>query len=137
MAPVEFPSSAWLSALQHKLNMDDHYGSVAKSWEGDLFFDIQSDSRLAQSVGMYLELWHGACKSVAYGPLPDPPRPPRFVLASSYTNFAAVLLGEINPMTAMMTSRLRVIGDLGYMMRHVPTVLDFVRCAREITTDVL
>jgi putative sterol carrier protein len=122
--------------LQQKLNADDHYASVAKNWEGDLFFDIQSDSRLAQSVGMYLELWHGACKRVAYGPLPDSKRPPRFVLASPYTNFAAVLLGEINPMTAMMTSRLRVIGDLGYMMRHVPTVLDFVRCAREITTDV-
>jgi putative sterol carrier protein len=42
----------------------------------------------------------------------------------------------MNPMTAMMTSKLKVDGDLGYMMRHVPTVLDFVRCAREITSDV-
>ena len=40
-------------------------------------------------------------------------------------------------MTAMLTNRLRVEGSLGYMMRNVPTVLDFVRCAREITIDIL
>jgi hypothetical protein len=26
---------------------------------------------------------------------------------------------------------------MGYMMRNVPTVLDFVRVAREVTTEIL
>jgi hypothetical protein len=37
----------------------------------------------------------------------------------------------------MMTNKLKVQGSLGYMMRNVPTVLDFVRCAREVTTEIL
>jgi putative sterol carrier protein len=40
-------------------------------------------------------------------------------------------------MTAMMTNKLRVKGSLGYMMRNVPTVLDFVRCVQEVTTEIL
>ena len=49
----------------------------------------------------------------------------------------AILLGTLDPMTAMLTSKLKVTGSMAYMMRNVPTVLDFVRCAREITTQIL
>jgi len=134
---AQFPSAEWLEALRAKLNEDGHYAAIAQRWEGDLYFDIKPDQRLNRTITMYLDLWHGTCRGVAFDAQLDPERRPRFVLTSSYSNFAAVLLGEMNPMTAMMTSKLRVDGDLGYMMRHVPTVLDFVRCAREITTDVL
>jgi putative sterol carrier protein len=137
MPAITFPSEEWLSELHRKLNADSHYASVAKRWEGDLYFDIQPDGGLASAVGMYMDLWHGMCRGVAYGSPLDPVYHPRFVLASSYRKFASVLMGEMDPMTAMMTSKLKVHGDLAYMMRHVPTVLDFVRCAREITTAVL
>jgi putative sterol carrier protein len=133
---TKFPSAEWLDALHLKLNTDGHYGVIARDWEGDLYFEIQPDAPVSRTVTMYLDLWHGKCRGVAYDAPLDPLRRPRFVLRSSYRNFTAVLLGEMNPMTAMMTSKLKVDGDLGYMMRHVPTVLDFVRCAREITTDV-
>ena len=46
-------------------------------------------------------------------------------------------MGKLDPMTAMLSNRLKVAGSLGYMMRNVPTVLDFVRCAREITAGIL
>lgn len=137
MATAMFPSEPWLRTLEQKLNTDGHYAAIAAKWEGDIFFDIQPDHRLTAAVGMYLDLWHGRCNGVVYGTLQDVERPPRFVLASSYANFAAILLGELNAMTAMLTNRLRVTGDLGYMMRNVPTVLDFVRCAHEITAQVL
>jgi hypothetical protein len=32
-----------------------------------------------------------------------------------------------------MTRRLRVKGNMAVLVRNVPTVLDFVRCAREVT----
>jgi len=137
MRKIRFPSAEWLSALHEKLNGDARYGVVARNWEGDLLFDIQPDDRLAKPVTMYLDLWHGACRRVGYGVGLDDLPHPRFVLSSVYRNFTAVLTGELNPMTAMMTNKLRVRGDLGYMMRNVPTVLDFVRCCREIPVDIL
>jgi putative sterol carrier protein len=132
-----FPSAAWLDALCEKLNTDDRYGQIARNWEGDLAFDITPDARLQYPVLMYLDLWHGQCRAVEYNAAPESNPAVKFVLRSPYSNFAAILLGKLDPMTAMLTSKLRVEGSLGYMMRNVPTVLDFVRCAREITADVL
>jgi putative sterol carrier protein len=36
-------------------------------------------------------------------------------------------------MQALMTRKLHVQGNMATLMRNVPTVLDFVRCAREVT----
>ena len=135
--PVTFPSAEWLSALQQKLNSDSRYNEIAKKWEGDLLFDIQPAGNLHEPLTMYLDLWHGTCRSVEYAPDPAKHAKPTFVLGSGYDNFTSILLGKLDPMTAMMTNRLKIVGSLGYMMRNVPTVLDFVRCAREITTEIL
>ncbi|MCL4528623.1 MAG: SCP2 sterol-binding domain-containing protein [Chloroflexi bacterium] len=134
---VKFPSAEWLDALQAKLNDDARYNEVAKHWEGDLIFDIQPAGNLAQPLLMYLDLWHGKCRGVEYAPDAKKYAKPTFILHSPYNNFTSILLGKLDPMTAMMTSKLKVEGSLGYMMRNVPTVLDFVRCCREITTEIL
>jgi putative sterol carrier protein len=135
--PTIFPSPGWLNALQEKLNHDSRYSEIARRWEGDLLFDIQPEGALTEPVAMYLDLWHGKCRSVEYAPDPAVHPKPTFILRSPYDNFTAILLGKLDPMTAMMTNKLKVAGSLAYMMRNVPTVLDFVRCAREITTDIL
>lgn len=134
---ILFPSSEWLTFLQEKLNHDSRYSQIARNWEGDLIFDIQPAGNLAHSINMYLDLWHGKCRKVDYEPEPGKHSKPTFILRSPYPNFTSILLGKLDPMTAMMTSKLKVEGNLGYMMRNVPTVLDFVRCCREVTTDIL
>ncbi|MBI3737660.1 MAG: SCP2 sterol-binding domain-containing protein [Chloroflexi bacterium] len=134
---IVFPSAEWLNALHEKLNGDAHYNQIARNWEGDLLFDIQPSGNLDKPVFLYLDLWHGKCRGVEYAPDPAKHAKPTFILRSPYDNFTAILLGKLDAMTAMMTSKLKVEGNLGYMLRNVPTVLDFVRCAREITTEIL
>ncbi len=134
---VIFPSVEWLQALERKLNDDGHYSQVARNWEGDLVFDILPEGNLKEPLTMYLDLWHGKCRKVEYAPGLQAHPNAKFILRSPYNNFTAILKGKLDPMTAMMTSKLKVEGSLGYMMRNVPTVLDFVRCAREITTGIL
>ena len=135
--PATFPSEEWLRGLEAKLNSDDRYAVVARNWEGDLFFFIEPEGSLAEQLTFYLDLWHGKCRKAEYQPRPDSYLGPAFVLSASYDNITAILTGRLNPMTAMMTSRLKVKGSIGYMMRNVPTVLDFVRCAQEVTEEIL
>ena len=135
--PAIFPSEEWLKGLEAKLNSDAHYAEIAKRWEGDLFFFIEPEGNLTERVTFYLDLWHGKCRKVDFKPSPETYPQPVFTLTSSYNNITAILTGKLNPMTAMMTSKLRVKGSMGYMMRNVPTVLDFVRVAQEVTTDIL
>mgnify|MGYP003477948866 FL=1 len=134
---VIFPSEEWLKSLEVKLNSDEKYREIAKNWEGDLFFYIEPEGNLKEQQTFYLDLWHGKCRKVEYKPEPTTYPKPSFVLTASYDNIVAVLTGKLNPMTAMMTMKLRVNGSMAYMMRNVPTVLDFVRCAQEVTKEVL
>ncbi|GAB4454418.1 MAG: hypothetical protein OHK0041_18750 [Anaerolineales bacterium] len=136
MAAV-FPSEEWLKELEAKLNSDERYADVAQKWEGDLFFFIEPEGNLKERLTFYLDLWHGKCRKVEYQPAPDSHPNPAFTLTASYSNITAILSGKLNPMTAMMTSKLKVKGSMGYMMRNVPTVLDFVRVAQEVTTEIL
>ena len=132
-----FPSEEWLQGLKSKLNSDSRYYEIAKNWEGDLLFLIEPDGNLQDRLTFHLDLWHGQCRNVEYKPTPESHPNPSFILTASYKDITAILLGKLNPMTAMMTSKLKVKGSMGYMMRNVPTVLDFVRCAQEVTTEIL
>ncbi|MCB9112796.1 MAG: SCP2 sterol-binding domain-containing protein [Anaerolineales bacterium] len=132
-----FPSAEWLNELKEKLNSDAKYSDIAKDWEGDLFFFIEPSGNLKEKLTFYLDLYHGTCRSVEYKPdAADYPKP-AFTLTATYDDITAVLTGKLNPMTAMMTMKLKVNGSMAYMMRNVPTVLDFVRCAQEVTKEIL
>ena len=135
--PATFPSNEWLKGLEAKLNSDQRYAEIARNWEVDLFFLIEPEGHLDEKLTFYLDLWHGTCRKVEYKPPPDSYPKPAFTLTASYNNITSILTGKLNPMTAMMTSKLKVKGSMGYMMRNVPTVLDFVRCAQEVTTEIL
>ncbi|HEX9332688.1 MAG TPA: SCP2 sterol-binding domain-containing protein [Anaerolineales bacterium] len=136
MAAV-FPSEEWLKDLALKLNSDTRYNEIAKNWEGDLLFLIEPDGNLKERLTFYLDLWHGQCRKVEYKPAPESYPTPAFTLTSSYKDITSILMGKLNPMTAMMTSKLKVKGNMGYMMRNVPTVLDFVRVAQGVTTEIM
>ncbi|MFH1909432.1 MAG: SCP2 sterol-binding domain-containing protein [Chloroflexota bacterium] len=131
-----FPSPAWLEELGEKLNSDAQYARIARNWEGDMCVVIEPGGPLKEQLFYYLDLWHGNCRKTAV--LKDLPEvKPAFVLKASYENIARIMKGELDPMQAMMTRKLQVQGSMAYMMRNVPTVLDFVRCCKEVTTEIL
>jgi len=132
-----FPSEEWLKGLEEKINSDTRYHDIARNWEGDLLFLIEPEGNLSERLTFYLDLWHGTCRKVEYKPSTESHPNPAFTLTASYNNITSILVGKLNPMTAMMTSKLKVKGSMGYMMRNVPTVLDFVRVAQEVTTEIL
>lgn len=132
-----FPSEEWLKGLEVKINTDKKYADIAKNWEGDLIFVIEPEGNLKEQLTFYLDLWHGSCRKVEYKPSIENYPSPTFTLSASYNNITAILSGKVNPMTAMMTSKLKVKGSMGYMMRNVPTVLDFVRVVQEATEELM
>ena len=131
-----FPSIEWLKELENKLNTDERYAQIASKWEGDMCFVIEPDGNLQETFVMYLDLWHGKCRSTAAGTDPALYKS-AFTLKAGYGNFARVIKGELDPMQALLTRKLDLKGNMAVIMRSVPTVLDFVRCAREVTQATL
>ena len=131
-----FPSPEWLQILSDKINSDERYAQIARNWEGDMCVVIEPSGPLTEKQQYYLDLWHGKCRKVEI--LKDMSSvQPKFILTATYENISRIMKGGLDPMTAMMTRKLQVQGSMAYMMRNVPTVLDFVRCAREVTTEIL
>lgn len=129
----KFPDDEWLQTLMDKLNQDERYARVARNWEGDMVFDIEPDDQFPVRRRLYLDLWHGKCRE-AYPLGEGDTIDAKYVLVAPYGNFVQVLDGKIDAIQAMITRKLKVQGSMAYMMRNVPVVLDFVRCAREITS---
>ena len=134
MAP--FPSSQWLDELIIKLNSDEQYARIAKNWEGDIVCSIDPDNFLENPIVYYLDLWHGKCRA---GSILEnaSQKNSTLTLNAPYENYAKLLKGEFEPMQALLTRKLKVKGNMTILMRNVPTVLDFVRCCREITDTFL
>lgn len=133
---AKFPTPEWPETFMAKLNQDEQYAEIAKNWEGDFYFVIEPAGPLQEQIVYYFDLWHGKCRDAF--PVTDMSlKKPAFVLSAPYGNFARILNGELHPMQALMTRKLQVRGNMAVLMRNVPTVLDFVRCAREVTDGFL
>jgi len=134
MAAV-FPSPEWIEGLCQKLNSDARYAQIARNWEGDLIIVIEPSGPVKETIYYYFDLWHGTCRKQAI--LPELSVKAAFTLNAPYENFVKILKGEMEPMTAMLTRKLGLQGNMAVMMRNIPVVLDFVRCARESTSEIL
>ncbi len=131
---AKFPTDAWLQALHDKLNTDEKYAQVARNWEGDMIFVIEPGAARAGTTCFYLDLWHGKCRGVRLLS-PDEDVNATFTLKAPYDNYVRLLKREIDPMQALLTRKIGVQGNMATLMRSVPTVLDFVRCCREVTDE--
>lgn len=129
---AKFPTADWLQALNEKLNTDEKYAQVARNWEGDMIFVVEPGGSQTGTTRFYLDLWHGKCRGVRpIGEGEDAKA--TFTLKAPYDNYVRLLKGEIEPMQALLTRKIGVQGNMATLMRSVPTVLDFVRCCREVT----
>ena len=129
---AEFLSEEWLNSFEEKLNTDDRYAEIAKNWEGDMNLQIDPGNQLAEPVTVYFDLWHGKCRE-AYFVEDGNQKDAAFALNAKYEDYVRILTGDLHPMQAMLTRKLNVQGNMALLMRNVPTVLDFVRCAQEVT----
>ncbi len=131
-----FPGAEWLQTVKEKLNSDEKYARVARNWEGDMNFIIEPGGALKERMAIYLDLWHGKCRQAYIVETEALPKA-RFTLQARYDNYVQVLQGKVDPIQAMLMRKLSVKGNMAYIMRNVPVVLDFVRCLCEVTTAYL
>ena len=133
---AKFPSPEWVLSLMEKLNTDQKYSQMARNWEGDLLVLVEPGGVLSHRVAYYLDLWHGKCRN-AFEVAASQEKTAAFTLKAPYGNYMQIIKGDLDPMQAMLTRKLSVQGNMAVLMRNIPTVLDFVRCCREITDSYL
>mgnify|MGYP001558289298 FL=1 len=131
---IPFPSDAWIKALKEVLNGDSDYARIAANWEGDIVFNVGPGGAATKPLYLYMDLWHGKCRN-AYEMTDPSQKKAAFVLSATLPVFTRIIQGQLDAMQAMMTGQLKVAGSMVYMMKSVPTVLRFVKCATLVDTE--
>jgi putative sterol carrier protein len=127
-----FPYPEWMDAVKEKINSDEKYTQIARNWEGDLRLVLEVDPSLHEPVWLFFDLWHGKCRE-AYVEDHNSLSKPVFVINGPYGNYVKILSGQTGVMQALMSRMVGVKGNYAYLMRNIPTIIDFVRCCQEAT----
>jgi putative sterol carrier protein len=122
---VPFPSQAWADQFKQTLTASEAYQSAAHNWEGDLFLAIEGGG------GLYLDLWHGACREATY--IADSAgKKAAYTITATMDNWRKVLADQLDPMQGIMTRQLRLDGNLVKLMQHLKAAQELVKCAARV-----
>lgn len=129
---LQFPSEAWIKELMEIVNESEAYAKAAEKWEGDLFFVVEPGPGLPEAHYLYMDLWHGECRSA--GEFAAGEKSPEFEIRAPLPTWQQVLEGKLDPIRGLTTRRLKLKGNLMKIMKAPKAALELVNCAREIDT---
>jgi len=132
---INFGSDEWIKQLMVELNKSETYAEAAKNWEGDICFVIDpKDSALDHEVYMYVDLWHGKCRSARILSGKDELKP-EFTIGGTVKAFHEVIDNGLDPMKALLTRKLKLTGNMAKIMKNVKSANQLVLCTTYIPTN--
>ena len=136
MPKVLFPSDEWVQELKNQLNTSHAYADAAKAWEGDFYFVVDPDknSPIQEPVFLYMDLWHGACRSAAL--VHDrAEKNPAYVMSGGYSKWKRVVTAKLDPMQALVTGQLKLKGNMVMVMKNVKAAQEIVKACTRIDAE--
>jgi len=130
---IPFPSDDWIKKLMEDLNQNTSYLEAAKNWEGDFVFYIEPGGSLNQTVGLYMDLFHGKCRNAFVLERLDQ-LVPAFKLSGQVVTWKKVVTKKLDPIQAMMTGQLKLSGNMATIMKNVRAAKELVETCTRIET---
>jgi len=114
----EFGSQPWLDAFVTAINGSKAYEEAAKDWEGDFYFILEPGGTVAERKFMYLDLWHGKCRSAEIVEEKDKDKhKPEFTIAGNLAIWKQIREKKLNATQALLTRQLKLTGNIAKVMR--------------------
>jgi putative sterol carrier protein len=132
---VPFPSEEWIQAMMADVNASRSYEEAAKNWEGDFYFIVEPGGSLAEPVILYMDLWHGKCRKAFSLVGGQNGHNPAFRLSGPVATWKKVMTKKLDPMQAMMTGQLKLVGNMAMVMKNVRAAKELVESCTRIPTD--
>lgn len=126
-------SDEWVNRFREAVQESPSYKQAAKTWEGDLTLVIQADPQggIESDLYLYMDLWHGDCRDMRLVSK-EKGEKAKFVITGAYDRWKQVAKGELEPIKGMMQGKLKLKGDLPYIVRYVQAAKELVTCTSKI-----
>ena len=86
------------------------------------------------SLNMWLDFWHGELRNVAVA-APGEHEDAKFKLIGPYSVFKQLVMGKADAITLVVSGKLKLQGDMGYMMRNMAAVRKFTELMSSIPIE--
>lgn len=131
--PYIYFTPEWVAVFEKAVQEDAEYKEVAKDWEGSVVLHVQQKSEygLDQDLYVFLDLWHGDCRSARIVPS-SAGQAGDYVITGGIDRWIQVGKKELDPVKGMMQGKLKLKGDLPTIVRNVRAASRLV----DISADV-
>lgn len=133
---AQFPSDEWVKEYMEKLNASKSYEDAGKTWEGDILFVVQKDENHPTDEYIYLDLFHGKCRSAKYINTADNLPKTEFKYIGKYSNWVKLLKKEIDPIHGIITGKFKLDGSPMKIMRYTKAAKEMVNTASLVESDI-
>ena len=125
----------WLDAWKQKIADSKEYKEIAKDWEGSVSIIVNADSskNLPEPAYLFTDYWHGDVRDFV---LCDEARAQsaKFIMSGDYVRWKQVAKKELDATKALMQGKLKLKGDLTYVVRNVKTINKVIDLLTQVNT---
>jgi putative sterol carrier protein len=128
-------SPEWVAAYKKEVQTSPSYKKAAETWEGDMTLVIQKDAKgsIASDLYLFMDLWHGECRDMRLVSAEEGLKA-KFVVTGGYDRWKQVIREELEPIKGMMQGKLKLKGNLAYVVRYVKAAKELVSCTAKVPT---
>ncbi len=132
--PTDVFTDPWADAWCREVNASEPYRQAAEAWEGALVLVMAADpgDGLAEVRAVFADLRRGGCLGARSATAADLASAP-FVLSAPPAIWRGLLRGEIQPLSAVLSGRLKLErGSLTRLLPYASAATELVRAAARI-----
>jgi putative sterol carrier protein len=124
-----------MDAWKKIINESKEYKEIAKEWEGSVSITVNADpsKNVPEPVYMFTDYWHGDALEFLICDAAKA-QTAKFVMSGDYSRWKQVAKKELDATKALMQGKLKLKGDLTYVVRNVKTINKVVDLLTEINT---
>jgi len=136
MAKLKVFSDEWCKAWEDNVKASKDFAIYNKGWEGDLACIMFKDpaANLPEDKYLYLHFHDGEVKAIHMTDKATAEKC-KFIITGDYVRWKQVAKGELDAVKAMMQGKLKLKGNLPYVVKYVKGVQESIRCLIELDTE--
>jgi len=133
MAKLDVFSDEWCEVWEQKVSASKDFAIYNKGWEGTVACIIQKDpaANLEEDRYLFLDFEDGKVNGIRMTDK-ETAENAKFVISGPYIRWKQVALRELDAVKGMMQGKLKLKGNLPYMVKYLKGVQESIRCLTEV-----
>ena len=133
MAKLDVFSDEWCRDWEQKVKDSKEFAVFNKGWQGDIGCVMQKDpdANVPEDQYLYMDFEDGVVNGIHMTDK-ETAENAKFVITGAYIRWKQVARLELDAVKAMMQGKLKLKGNLPYVVKYLKGVQESIRCLTEV-----